>query len=107
MIGARDLAARLGLKRTGREWRGTCPACGYGGGAFVLAAGRAGRPLAWCASCQDRDAIARVIGDVLPGRAPDDAARDTGARERNRARALSLWRSSEPAVGTPADAYLK
>jgi hypothetical protein len=26
---ARELAALLGLYRTGREWRGNCPSCGY------------------------------------------------------------------------------
>jgi hypothetical protein len=26
---ARELAARLGLHWSGREWRGNCPSCGY------------------------------------------------------------------------------
>jgi hypothetical protein len=28
---AAEIAARLGLRRMGRAWRGTCPACGYQG----------------------------------------------------------------------------
>jgi putative DNA primase/helicase len=103
MIGVRDLAARLDLKRSGRGWRGTCPACGYGG-AFVLTAGQTGKPLAWCASCQDRDAVVRVIGcDALPDIA---SGGDPSAKEQKRHRALLLWHSSISPVGTPAAAYL-
>jgi phage/plasmid primase-like uncharacterized protein len=106
-VGLHDLAARLGLKRAGREWRGACPACGYGSGAFVLTASKGGTPIGWCASCQDREAIAQIIGgDTLPKLTPDDAARVAAARERKQDRALSLWSGSEPAAGTPADRYL-
>jgi hypothetical protein len=62
VIGIHDLVVRLRLKRAGRDWRGTCPACGYGRGAFVVSIGRTGRPVAWCASCQDGDAIAHALG---------------------------------------------
>ena len=40
---ARELAARFGLHRAGREWRGACPCCGYPE-AFILAE-RHGRAL--------------------------------------------------------------
>ena len=107
MITACDLAARFGLKRTGRDWRGTCPACGYGGGAFVLSADSTGRPLAWCASCQDRDAIARAIGgDILARMAPGDIERAAAERARQRDKAIALWHCAVPAIGTLADAYL-
>jgi hypothetical protein len=107
MIDVRDLAARLDLKRSGRGWRGMCPACGYDGGAFVLAVSRTGKLLAWCASCQDRNAIARVIRcGALPGLVADDPVRDPAAKEKKRDRALSLWHGSVSAVGTPAATYL-
>ena len=70
-----------------------------------MSADRTGRPLVWCASCQDRDAIARVLGgDILPRMPHGDIER--AARARQRDKAIALWRSSEPAIGTLADAYL-
>lgn len=48
-MNAREIAARHGLKRMGREWRGACPACGYKSGLTVSEKG--GRALWWCASC--------------------------------------------------------
>jgi putative DNA primase/helicase len=107
MIGVADLAARLDLKRTGREWRGTCPACGYGGGAFVLTTGKGGMPIGRCASCQDRDAIADVTsGGEIAGPVPRDTEAGTKQKVWKQERALSLWRGSEPATGTLADLYL-
>ncbi len=41
MITTRELADRLGLRRAGRDWRGTCPLCGYRD-ALILSAGRTG-----------------------------------------------------------------
>lgn len=95
------LVTQLGLKRAGREWRGVCPACGYGNGAFVLSAGRNGRPLLWCASCQDRDAIGRVLGGaILSPPDPADAARQAAAKSRKTERALALWHGAS-AIATP------
>jgi hypothetical protein len=99
-----DLAMRLNLRRAGhREWRGDCPACGYHD-SFVMTQ-RQDRPLLWCASCQDRDAMTQLLRGVapaVPARPPtpclDDAQR--------KMRALSLWDGAAPAVGTPADQYL-
>jgi putative DNA primase/helicase len=103
-----ELAARLGLHRTGREWRGACPICSYPG-AFVLSE-RQGQALAWCASCQDREAVARLLRDAgaLPERRQVDApARpDPAAAARRTARALALWAGAEPAPGTAAERYL-
>jgi putative DNA primase/helicase len=107
MTGAAELAKRLQLYRSGRAWRGTCPACGYGGGAFVLSVGRTGRPLGWCASCQDRDGIARAIGgDTMPPSTPANMARDAATKTRRGDRALALWRGAAPVAGTPAAIYL-
>lgn len=103
----RDLAERLGLKRSGRSWRGDCPACGYAG-AFSLQEGRTGRPLAWCASCSDRAALLAIVatGDVGGLPAPD-LDRERAARVRATERALALWAGSGPIAGTPAESYLR
>lgn len=105
---ARELAARLGLHRAGREWRGTCPSCGYRE-AFMLTE-RQGRTLAWCASCQDRDTVARLLrgAGAIPERTRADAPvrPDPAATAQRTACALALWNGSEPATETPADRYL-
>jgi putative DNA primase/helicase len=92
----RDIASRLGLTRYARSWRGRCPACDYAG-TFSVRAGRDGRALA--------DAVARATGqEHQPARQDDgDAA---AVRQRKQDAALRLWRGSEPATGTAADAYL-
>ena len=105
-MSARDLAARLGLHRAGRGWRGTCPACGYRD-ALIVSEGRDGAPIAWCAACQNRDAMRALLrshGAVMS--TPMGSDHPARRAERNRARALDLWRSSKPAPGTPADSYL-
>jgi hypothetical protein len=88
-MSVRELAARLGLHRAGREWRGACPCCGYHD-AFALAE-RQGHPLAWCASCQNREAVARLLrgAGALPEWARADAAArpDPAATAQRRARA--------------------
>ena len=105
---ARDTAARLGLKRSGHSWRGPCPACNYPD-SFAVREGRNGRPLLYCASCQDRnaiaDAIARSTGQELPREPRTDAAH-VATKERNFDRAIALWNGSERASGTVADRYL-
>lgn len=102
---AADLASRLHLHRAGREWRGSCPACGYGSDAFTLST-RNGRLLGWCSSCRDKSAIGRLLrGDTAPVQ-PQDKADAAGSRERAQARALALWAGADPATGTIADAYL-
>jgi putative DNA primase/helicase len=124
---ARDIALRLGLRRSGRDWRGACPACGYAG-TFSLTE-REGRTLWWCASCQDGDAIARALGSERGrGAAPNPPnppkravfrASATGAGEAlapnppNRgaapdhaAAARRLWETARPINGTTAGLYL-
>jgi phage/plasmid primase-like uncharacterized protein len=93
---AREVAARLGLHRVGREWRGACPACAYAE-AFAVTDGKHGA-IWWCASCGDRDAIAQALGSPQKaagaGVLPKDA-RDTQARLE---RAERLLRGCEPAA---------
>lgn len=94
-MNARALAERLGLRPAGREWRGACPACGYASAA-VLSLSREGRPLLWCASCRDRDALATVLrgeGCVTPP-GPSPADRPSGAGREAQARAL--WAQALP-----------
>jgi putative DNA primase/helicase len=107
---AAAIAARLGLRRVGQAWRGTCPACGYPS-AFALTE-RDGRPLWWCASCQDGDAIARALKIENRGGTPAKLANPaklsparTGGDD-PAAAAQRLWASARPIEGTVAETYL-
>lgn len=105
---ARAIAARLNLHRAGREWRGDCPACGYGADAFSLTESK-GKPLGWCASCQDKSGIARAMfGDrrhAASAPRPDDAS-EAAKRQGRIERARRLWDTASPAAGTSAEIYL-
>lgn len=106
MMSAMSLIERLGLRRSGREWRGTCPACGYPA-AFVLGVGKAGRVLGWCASCQDRGSIARAIyAATVAGLPKVSREQGTDARLRQRNRAIALWNGSGPVEDTRVVDYL-
>jgi putative DNA primase/helicase len=108
MIIARDLADRMGLKKYPRSWRGRCPCCDYPGGSFSVFAARDGTARLYCANGCSRDDLVNVIAGGVGQRAPWNKAEphDADARERNRERALALWRGSEPAIGTLTDRYL-
>ena len=102
---ASEIAARLGLHRVGRGWRGACPACGYR--ESLALDEREGRPLIWCASCGDRDAMARLLRGAggLPDRPAEPPERHAEA-ERS-ARAQALWDGAEPLTANcPAGLYL-
>ncbi len=109
MISAVDVAGRLHLKRYPRSWRGRCPVCDYNG-TFSIRAGRDGRALAYCASCNDRDALQNAISRVMGGscQAPSrsDTQDEASRRARRQVAALRVWRGSEAAPGTLADRYL-
>ena len=108
---AAEIAGRLGLHCAWnrREWRGTCPTCGYGADAFVLTE-RNGRLLWWCAACQDGAAIA----GTLFGGGPRPAVLRTAIADRDREerrpekreRALAALARVRAGAGTPADRYL-
>jgi len=106
---AREVAGRLGLRKSARGWRGTCPVCGYAT-AFLLMS-KQGRPSGWCASCQDRNAIALALarvgggGDPAPERPGAGPLLCKDAAERT-ARALAVWNGATTALSTPADTYL-
>jgi putative DNA primase/helicase len=108
VIRASDVAARLGLKRYPRSWRGRCPCCDYAGSTLSVRTARDGRAELYCANGCDRGdltaAVAKAIGQ--PSSAPQVEVDAAASRERRRERALSLWCGSEPATGTLADRYL-
>jgi phage/plasmid primase-like uncharacterized protein len=100
-----ELAQQLNLKRSGREWRGACPACGYVD-AFRLSEGKV-RPIGWCASCGDKAAIAQVLGSphtAATSQPQETYARDTQARLE---RAGQLWTACVAVPGTPAANHLE
>lgn len=109
---ATEIAAMLGLHRAGHGWRGNCPCCGYPD-ALALDV-REGRPLLWCASCNDRAGLARLLrdaggGTLLPADRPERLPRlhraDRAARIE---RAAAIWRGAEEIDdGTPAAKYLE
>ena len=65
--------------------------------------------LGWCASCQDKAAIAQLLLGMQGGAAaPERARQDDAAAKAARSfeRALALWNGSEPVPGTLAATYL-
>ena len=103
-MNASELAGRLALARSGRSWRGTCPACAYPR-AFTLRAGRAGAALTYCANGCDRTALRAVLGGMADGTVAPAANRPPPATNRRDA-ALRLWAGSDPVPGTLAATYL-
>ncbi|HQT74937.1 MAG TPA: toprim domain-containing protein [Acidiphilium sp.] len=110
MTSIESIAARLNLHRAGREWRGSCPACGYNKDAFTLSATRAGRVMGFCASCRDQPAIRAALGAATPPSRtndPRDDAKPAEARAKAAERALKLWAGSETIrPGDPVHQYL-
>jgi putative DNA primase/helicase len=91
---ARELAARLGLRRGAGGWTGSCPACGYASGLRVQE--KAGRALWWCASCRDQAAVtAAILGASAPLPATSAPASSDDSEDRRRA-ALRVWDATLP-----------
>ncbi|WP_234731206.1 DUF7146 domain-containing protein [Acidocella facilis] len=109
---AAELAARFGLHKSGHDWRGTCPVCGYGADAFTLSQGRACQPVGWCASCQNRDAISALLradgqAAYAPAIAPSDTMKAEEARQKAQERARAIWSGAGPVTAdNPAGRYL-
>ena len=104
---ARELADRLGLKRNGQSWRGTCPACDYPR-AFAVRASKTDAPLIFCANgCRHAD-LRAVLESSGAGILPKTRTPPTAATENRRRQgaALRLAEGSLPALGTLADIYL-
>jgi phage/plasmid primase-like uncharacterized protein len=98
-MSARELGAKFGLHRAGREWRGRCPACGYPN-AFSLTDGKLG-PLGWCASCGDREAIAQALGNSQKAAKAGTLQVDARGVHARLERAERLLRGCEPAAQSP------
>lgn len=107
MIGASEIAGRLGLRRLagGKGYAGECPACGYKDGLRVSEKG--GRALWCCASCgSGPDLTAAVLGrdgGVRASTATTVTASDDPGKV---AMALALWEAALPVQGSNAERYL-
>ena len=95
-----------------KEMRGRCPACGYPN-AYTETTGKNGQRVGWCASCQDRKAIATILrgaGDPMPRAAGDDAygpAETTREAEKRKEQARVIWNGATPVTShDPAGLYL-
>jgi putative DNA primase/helicase len=103
LVTARDIAARLRLKRYPRSWRGRCPCCDYDGDVFSVREKHAGsRPRLYCANGCDHEALNEAITRVIAGWKPeprnnDDLAAIAERRAAKQANALKLWNGSERA----------
>jgi putative DNA primase/helicase len=102
-LSAAELAARHGLKRAGREWRGRCPACGYPNGLSITE--RNGAAVWWCASCRDQPAVTRALLGAAAAAPAANAVRVADAGDR-RALALRIWQAAAPAIASPVARYL-
>lgn len=92
----REIAARFGLRRVGRTWRGDCPTCGYRDAAALLP-GRGERPARlWCANGCDLNERSA---------APRRGQVTREACEPSR-KAQKLWSGAAACRGTPAERYL-
>jgi putative DNA primase/helicase len=84
--------------------RGDCPACGYPQ-SFTIRTGDTGKPVYWCASCRDQDALVEAMRgthiDPLPeSKAPPPAIDKVAA-------ARSIWNRAKRATGTLVETYLR
>lgn len=109
MMTATELASRLGLRKSRREWRGPCPACAYAA-AFIVTAGRDGRALVRCVSCGDPNGITDALNRVTAGSwTPPDPAEpqsDIEAKAKKRQAARRCWDGAQPVASTLAERYL-
>jgi putative DNA primase/helicase len=103
-MNAAELAARFGLRRNGREFRGACPCCGK---PSLTIEDKAGKTFWRCFYGCDQGALTRAIlgGDVphVPASSPSREPRG----ETSSAAALGMWERAVPLVaGDPAMNYL-
>jgi phage/plasmid primase-like uncharacterized protein len=122
-VRAAEIAAALGGKREGRQWRCPCPA--HGGHSLLLADGRNGKLLATCfGGCQWKDIFGELRALGLIGKDRLDTGgleqEESGQRReslearaqierlrRSISAARRLYRRSIPASGTHAETYLR
>lgn len=95
-MNAREIAARHGLKREGREWRGNCPACGYRGG-LTVSEGKTGPLLKCFGSCATQAATwAGVMGEAVP--TPTEAPPSVDLSRDRRAAVRALAERARPSA---------
>ncbi|HVO00887.1 MAG TPA: toprim domain-containing protein [Candidatus Cybelea sp.] len=104
-----DLAVRLALRHSGRQWRGRCILCGKD--ALSLSEGRTGALLVHCfAGCAAEallDALrSRALIEDAPA-APPRLAKEPPPPLDWSSRAEHLWRKGAPIAGTIVEIYLK
>lgn len=105
-MNAAEIAARFGLKKSGREWLGACPACGYKTGFSVRDEGA--RTLWRCAICNDQAKLTTIIvGAADPVRSPMPASSPNPDEADRRRAAVDLWdKGLALSPGDPVTAYL-
>jgi putative DNA primase/helicase len=115
---ATEIAAALGGKREGREWRCPCPV--HGGRSLTLTEGRDGKLLIHCfGGCESREVFDELRSLGLIGGDPGAASQERYERwrqhrwaevdrqQRSVADARRLWESAGDACGTPTERYLE
>ncbi len=100
---APELAARLGLRRHGREWRGACPLCAK---PALTVEEKGGRALWRCFYGCDQAALTSALIGGAPAAVAAPASSSAPAQDDARAAAARLWDAALPAEGGPAAAYL-
>lgn len=117
-MNAEAIAIALNGKRTGSGWIARCPAHGDRTPSMSIADGDTGVVVCCHAGCP-QEAVIAALQDrgVWPGRSgterPDPAliARERLLRDREAQSridyAINLWRSADPAPGTPVESYLR
>ena len=106
-VDIRILAEKLDMRRVASrlEYRGTCPNCGYKD--TLILRRRNDRTLAWCANCQDKAAMTRLLaGHELRSGFPSSSRSDDPTSSRI-AIARRIWNASQPIANTPAAIYLR
>lgn len=99
-MNAREIAARHGLKREGREWRRNCPVCGYKNG-LTVSEGKEGPLLKCFGSCPTQAATwAGVMGDALPS--PPERAPAAAPSQDRRAAVRAMVERARPSPIVPA-----
>src|SRR5438105_4119825 len=93
-MNAAEIAARLGLKRYQRSWRGDCPCCSYAR-AFSVRAGKQDRITTYCSNGCSHDVIDDALQSIAGGAwtpiERPDAETVHRARERKRVAAQRLF----------------
>ena len=114
-MGAIEIAAALGGRREGREWRCPCPL--HGGRSFAIRDGEGGRLLVRCWGGCDSVAVLTELrriglldscdGHERPRVYSAPRTENTSTDAARTARALDLWHESRPIEGTIAELYLR